>query len=137
MVPLMVAELPMPELGPLPPPPAPAPPPRRRPATAPKEESQPPTQVAEAGPAELAIGSLSTGGDVTPEVQQQAQEMIASLLKRIAGLPAKTAEAQRRQIRQVRHFLDQAQQALSSGDAEGARNLATKARQLMDDLQKR
>jgi hypothetical protein len=93
--------------------------------------------VAEAGPAELAIGSLSTGGDVTPEVQQQAQEMIASLLKRIAGLPAKTAEAQRRQIRQVRHFLDQAQQALSSGDAEGARNLATKARQLMDDLQKR
>jgi hypothetical protein len=37
----------------------------------------------------------------------------------------------------VRHFLDQAQQALNSGDADGAMNLATKAKLLMDDLEKK
>jgi hypothetical protein len=133
--PPVIAELPEPESAPFPETPPTAPVPRRRPTPAPKEE--PPTQAAEAAPAELAIGSLSTGGDLAPQIQQQAQDMISSILKRIAELSAKTADAQKRQIRQVRHFLDQAQQALNSGDTEGAKNLATKARQLMDDLEKK
>jgi hypothetical protein len=130
-----VASLPEPELAPFPAPPPPQPSQRRRPASTPKEE--PPAQVAEAAPAELAIGSLSTGGTLAPQIQQEAQDMISSILKRIAALSAKTADAQKRQIRQVRHFLDQAQLALNSGDTEGAKNLATKARQLMDDLEKK
>lgn len=133
--PPLIAQLPEPEPVPFPETPPTAPVPRRRPSPAPKEE--PPAQVAEAAPAELAIGSLSTGGDLAPQIQQQAQDMISSILKRIAALPAKTADAQKRQIRQVKHFLDQAQQALNSGDTEGAKNLATKARQLMDDLEKK
>jgi hypothetical protein len=36
----------------------------------------------------------------------------------------------------VRNFLEQAQQALNSGDADGATNLATKARLLMDEVEK-
>jgi outer membrane biosynthesis protein TonB len=135
--PLTIAELPEPELAPFPTPLPPTPAPRKRPTPAPKEEAQPPTQVAEAAPAELAIGTLSTGGDLAPQIQQQAQDMISSILKRIAALSAKTAEAEKRQLRQVRHFLDQAQLALNSGDTEGAKNLATKARQLMDDLEKK
>jgi hypothetical protein len=130
-----IASLPVPELGPISPP-APTPAPRRRPTPAPKEE-QPPTQVAEAAPAELAIGTLSSGGDLAPQIQQQAQDMISSILKRIAALSTKTADAEKRQIRQVRHFLDQAQQALNTGDTEGAKNLATKAGLLMDDLEKK
>jgi gas vesicle protein len=94
-------------------------------------------QVAEAAPAELAIGTLSTGGDVTPQSQQQAQDMISSILKRISALSTKTAETQKRQIRQIRYFIKQAQQALNSGDAEGAKNLAIKASLLMDDLEKK
>ncbi len=133
--PPVIAELPEPEPAPFPETPPTAPVPRRRPSSVPKEE--PPTQVAEAAPAELAIGSLSTGGDLAPLIQQQAQDMISSILKRISALSAKTADAQKRQIRQIRHFLDQAQQALNSGDTEGAKNLATKARQLMDDLEKK
>jgi type IV secretory pathway VirB10-like protein len=135
--PIMIAEVPPPELGPplLPPPPPPAP--RRRTTPSPKEETQPPVQVAEAAPAELAIGTLSTGGDLMPQSQQEAQDMISSILKRISALSTKTAESQKRQIRQVRYFLKQAQQALSSGDAEGAKNLAIKARLLMDDLEKK
>jgi len=93
--------------------------------------------VSEAEPAAVAIGALTTGGDAAPQSRQQAQDLIASILKRIAALPAKTADAQKRQIRQVRNFLDEAQKALKSGDAEGAKNLATKAKLLMDDLEKK
>jgi hypothetical protein len=135
-----IETLPEPE----PPPLSPVSPPkvvaRRRTATTPaaKDEGQPPAQVAsEAEPAALAIGALTTGGDDAPQSQQEAQDLIASILKRIAALPAKTAAAQRRQIAQVRHFLDNAQKALDSGDAEGANNLATKAKLLMDELEKK
>jgi hypothetical protein len=95
-------------------------------------------QVASAPePAALAIGTLSTGDDASPQSQQQAQDLIASILKRIAALPAKTADAQKKQIRQIKTFILQAQKALNSGDAEGAKNLATKAKLLMDDLEKK
>jgi hypothetical protein len=136
--PLMIAALPPPELEPpLPLPPSPPrPAPKRK--SSPKEEPQPPVQVASAPePAALAIGTLSAGGDAAPQSQQQAQDLIASILKQIAGLPASTANAQKKQIRQITNFIDQAKKALNSGDAEGARNLATKAKLLMDDLEKK
>ena len=95
------------------------------------------TIASAAGPATLAIGTLTTGGDAAPQSQQQAQDLIASILKRIAALPAKTADGQKKQVRQIRNFLDQARKALNSGDAEGANNLAVKARVLMDDLEKK
>lgn len=135
--PPMIATLPKPELPPLPlPPPPPPPAPRKRPVT--KEEIQPTVQVPVVPEtAAVAIGALTAGGDATPQSQQQARDLIASLLKRIAALPVKTAEAQRKQLRQVRNFIDQAQKALNSGDAEGAKNLATKASLLMDDLEKK
>jgi len=121
-----------------PPPPLPPPPTRKvgKKKPAPAKET-PPVQVASAAePATLAIGALSTGGDSKPQSQQEAKDLIAAILKRIAALPPKTADDQKEQIRQVRHFLDQAQQALNSGDAEGAKNLATKAKLLMDDVEK-
>ena len=135
--PAMIATLPPPELEPpLPPPPPPKPAPKKRPA--PKEEPQAPVQVASAAePAASAIGALSTGGDAAPQSQQQAQDLIQLILKEIAGLPANITDAQKKQIRQIRNFIDQAQKALTSGDAEGARNLATKAKLLLDDLEKK
>ena len=135
-LPVVIAVLPPPEL-PLSSSEPPLPAPRRRPA--PREEPQPPVQVASVSePAALAaIGTLSTGGDAALQSQQQAQDLIASILKRIAALPSKTADAQKKQVRQIQNFIDQAQKALKSGDAEGARNLATKAKLLMDDLEKK
>jgi predicted small lipoprotein YifL len=120
------------------PPPPPPPPPKRvtRKKTAPA--TPPPVQVASAPePATLAIGALSTGGDSTPQSQQEAKDLIVSIQKRIEALPDRTANAQKEPLRKVRHFLDQAQQALKSGDAEGAKNLATKAKLLMDDVEKK
>jgi hypothetical protein len=118
----------------------PAPPKRKTPTPVPVPPPvQPPVQVASAGTpdaGEAAIGALSTGGDSAPQSQQEAKDLIGSIAKRIAGLSARKANAQRSQVRQVRHFLDQAQQALNSGDAEGAKTLATKAKLLMDDVEK-
>jgi hypothetical protein len=132
----LIESVPLPELGPLPPPPPAKPVPKKTPAT--KEEAQPPVQAAAAPEsAALAIGVLSIGGDAAPQSQQTARDLIAAITKRIAALPSKIADARKDQVRQVRHFLDQAQQALTSGDAEGATNLATKAKLLMDDLEKK
>ena len=133
-----IAEVPLPELGPpIEPPAPPRPPVRRRPA--PKEEGQGQTQLANgAEPSALAaIGMLSTGDDDPSLGQQQVRDLIASIVKRIAALPSSVANAQKSQIKQVKNFLDQADKALNSGDTTGANNLATKARLLMDDLEKR
>jgi hypothetical protein len=108
---------------------------RRRPG--PREEAVQPPAAGESAPADLAIGSLSSGLDATPQIQQQARDLIAAIHKRIAALSAATAGSQKQEVRQVRRFLDQAQQALSTGDTEGAKNLATKAGLLMDDLEKK
>jgi hypothetical protein len=136
--PPMIATLPPPELGPLPAPEPPPPAPRRRPAPPPKETTPPAPQVAtNDATAALAIGALSTGGQDASNTQQQAQDLIGSVRRRIAALPPKTANAQKKEIRQIGNFLDQAEQALKSGDAEGANTLATKAKLLMDDVEKK
>ncbi len=132
----LIAEVPQPDLEP----PivsdeSPKKPARRRPA--PVKET-PPVQVASAEPAAaLAIGELSSGGDTTPQSQQQAKDLIADIMKRLKALPGKTASQQKALVRQVSSFLKQAQKALDSGDAEGAKNLATKAKLLMDDVEKK
>ncbi len=97
-----------------------------------------PIQVASAGPVPetSAIGALSAGGDAAPQTQQQAADVIQTVQKRLEGLSQKTREEQRAAIEKIRRFLTQAQDALKSGDAEGAKTLATKASLLLDDLPK-
>lgn len=94
----------------------------------PQPETEAPEQAA-------AIGALSTGGDSNPRSQQEAADMIASIEKRLNGLSAQIAEAQKSQISKVRNFQKQAQDALDSGDVEGAKTLATKAKLLLDDIE--
>ncbi len=83
-----------------------------------------------------AIGALSTGGDSNPRSQQEAAEMIASNERRLNGLSVQIVEVQKAQISKVRNFQKQAQDALGSGDVEGAKTLATKAKLLLDDIEK-
>jgi hypothetical protein len=133
----LIAEEPAP--APIPPPTQPVEPPkpvaRRRPA--PPKETTTPVQVASAADPALAIGALSSGGESTPQSEQQAKDLIAAIMKRLKALPGKTASQKKDEIRQVSHFLQEAQHALDSGDAEGAKNLATKASLLMDDVEKK
>jgi hypothetical protein len=105
---------------------------------APVETAQ--TQVASAAPpasAEAtAIGSLTAGGETNPQTKHDAADLIASIEKRLNALPAQKAEEQKVQISKVKNFLRDSQVALQSGDAEGAMTLATKAKLLLDDLEK-
>lgn len=95
-------------------------------------QSPAPTPAAEAA----AIGSLTAGGASSPQTRQDAANLIGSNERRLAALPAQKAEAQRGEVSTVRNFEKQAQDALNSGDAEGAMTLATKAKLLLDDLEK-
>lgn len=83
-----------------------------------------------------AIGELTAGGAANPQAQQEAADLIASIEKRLKALPSQTLRKQRTQISKIRNFWEQARQALNSGDVEGAKTLATKAKLLLDDLEK-
>lgn len=102
-------------------------------------EPPPETQVASAaGPPspDAAVGALTAGGETNPQTKQEAQDLIASIDKRLNALPPQKAEEQKAQVAKVKNFWKDAQEALKSGDAEGAKTLATKAKLLLDDLEK-
>jgi hypothetical protein len=109
---------------------------RRKPAA--KAAPEQPAQVASAEPPaeDTAIGALTSGGEANARSQQEAADMIAANEKRLNALPAQTVEEEKAQISKVKNFQRQAQEALNSGDAEGAKTLATKAKLLLDDLSK-
>jgi ribosomal protein S20 len=113
---------------------------KQTPKIVPPSEPAPETQVASATPAqspeETAIGALTAGGETNPQTKQDAADLIASIEKRLNALPAQKAEEQKAQVSKVRNFWRDAQEALKSGDAEGAKTLATKAKLLLDDLEK-
>jgi hypothetical protein len=98
----------------------------------------PPTQavVAEPGSQAAAIGALTAGEEANPQTKQDAADLIVSIEKRLNSLPTQTTDEQKAQISKVRNFWRDAQAALKSGDAEGAMTLATKAKLLLDDLEK-
>jgi hypothetical protein len=97
----------------------------------------PPTPEPEPAPVETAkLGELAPGGDTNPQQQQQVAGKIAAVEKRVNGLPAAVADREQKQIAKVKLFLKEANDALKSGDVEGARILATKADLLVDDVQK-
>jgi ribosomal protein S20 len=111
---------------------------RERKKPAPKVMPEPPVQVAAVTPSpeETAIGALTAGGEASPQTKQEAAELITSSEKRLNGLSAQKAEEEKAQVSKVKNFLKDAQEALKSGDAEGAKTLATKAKLLLDDLEK-
>ena len=108
---------------------------RRKPAAKPAPE---PAQTAsvDSSTEDSAVGALTSGGEANPRSQQEAADMIAANEKRLSALPAQIVEEQKPQISKVKNFQRQAQEALNSGDAEGAKTLATKAKLLLDDLSK-
>src|ERR1700729_694150 len=98
-----------------------------------------PVQIASAAPPppeETAIGALTAGGEASPQTKQEAADLITSSEKRLNALSAQKAEEEKAQVSKVKNFLKDAQEALKSGDAEGAKTLATKAKLLLDDLEK-
>jgi ribosomal protein S20 len=113
---------------------------RKKPPVKATPAPEPPTQLASATPAhspeETAIGALTAGGEENPQTKQEAADLITSSEKRLNALTPQKAEDEKAQVSKVKNFLKDAQEALKSGDAEGAKTLATKAKLLLDDLEK-
>jgi hypothetical protein len=101
-------------------------------ATAPTEETNPEPEPTTDDAA--AIGDLTAGGAANPQAQHEAASLIHTIQLRLNGLSPQIARRQRSQVNRVRNFWKQAQEALNSGDVEGATTLATKAKLLLDDL---
>ncbi len=80
------------------------------------------------------MGALTAGGEANPQKMQDAADLIASIEKRLNGLPTQGNDNLKGQVNQVRNFWRDAKAALKSGDAEGAMTLGTKAKLLLDDL---
>lgn len=84
----------------------------------------------------VGIGALTVGGEQSPRAMQEASELAADNERRLNALSADAVKAQADLVGKARNFQREAQLALGSGDAEGAKTLATKGKLLLDDLEK-
>jgi ribosomal protein S20 len=112
---------------------------RKRPAPKVPAPAPEPAQVANAtppSPEDTALGALTAGGEASPQTKQEAADLITASEKRLNALSSQKAEEEKSQVSKVKNFLKDAEDALKSGDAEGAKTLATKAKLLLDDLEK-
>ena len=91
-------------------------------------------QVAEnAPPSEVnAGGEFAT--QVTPDSKKQAEESIVEIEKGLNGIGRKLNDAEEKTSMQIKEFLKQARTALNTGDVDGAKTLAAKAKALLGEL---
>ena len=77
---------------------------------------------------------FTVGGDQSPRNKQEAASLIAANDRRLALVGGERGHVDPSLLSKVRNFQKEAEQALNSGDAEGAKTLATKGKLLLDDL---
>jgi hypothetical protein len=91
-----------------------------------------PQIASNATPEVPAIGQLSAGDP--PNVRQQADASIESTEKSLNGISRRLSDQEQKTAAQIREYLKEAREALTAGDADGARNLANKAKALLEEL---
>jgi hypothetical protein len=79
-----------------------------------------------------AAGTLSAADP--PNIRQQADASIESTEKSLNGITRKLNDQEQKTAAQIREYLKEGREALAAGDADGARNLAIKAKALLDEL---
>jgi outer membrane biosynthesis protein TonB len=139
------ADLPPPVIGDVkpdtttapPPKPPPAKKPVRRPkkpatATAPTQEAANTPPATTTAPSVSAIGQLSSGA--SGNLRSETEETIASTEKGVNGINRTLSSAETKTAAQIREFLKQAREALTTGDVDGANTLAKKAKVLLAEL---
>jgi hypothetical protein len=83
-------------------------------------------------PAVSAIGQLSSGNSSSS--QQQTLDSIAATERGLNGINRTLSDQEQKTAAHIREFLKQAREALASGDVDGARTLAAKAKVLLSEL---
>jgi hypothetical protein len=79
-----------------------------------------------------AIGQLSTGDP--SDIRQQTANSITETERGLKDLGRKLNEQEQKTAAQIREFLKEAKNALTSGDVDGAQTLAAKAKVLLGEL---
>jgi len=109
---------------------------KAKPSAPPQGTAGPPptSQVAaEAAPAEVsAIGQLSP--TEPPNSTKQAEDSISEVERGLTGINRALDSQEEKTSTQIKEFLKQARTALASGDVEGAKTLAKKAKALLGEL---
>lgn len=83
------------------------------------------------------IGQLTTGDSAMEEKTKRATiDLIGETQQGLAAIKRALSAEEKVTAAQIRTFLKQAEQALDNGDTDGAQGLATKAKQLLDELTK-
>lgn len=90
------------------------------------------TAATSSTPAVEAIGQLSTGGSGVDA--QHVKESLDSTESSLKQITRNLNEQEQKTATQIREFIKQARAALDSGDADGARTLALKAKVLLAEL---
>jgi ribosomal protein S20 len=67
-------------------------------------------------------------------MRQTTDDSIASTERTLNGITRKLNDQEQKTAAQVREYLKQARDALTSGDVDGAHTLALKAKVLLDEL---
>jgi hypothetical protein len=80
-----------------------------------------------------AIGELSSGGDPSDQ-RRETDETIASTERGLNGLGRSLNDQEQKTAAQIREYIKQAREALLSGDMDGAKTLAAKAKALLTEL---
>jgi hypothetical protein len=83
------------------------------------------------------IGQLTTGDSAMGEkAKHETEDLINETLQGVNAIKRSLSTEEQVTAAQIHAFLKQAQQALDNGDTDGGRGLATKAKQLLDELTK-
>jgi hypothetical protein len=103
----------------------------------PTAQATPPQTAADHVGTVSPIGQLTTGDSAMEEKTKHATvDLIAETEQGLAGIKRSLSTEEKVTAAQIHTFLKQAQQALDNGDTDGAHGLATKAKQLLDELTK-
>ncbi|MGP8268784.1 MAG: hypothetical protein ACLQLH_01845 [Terracidiphilus sp.] len=79
-----------------------------------------------------AIGELSSGD--LPDEWRETADSIAATESGLKSIHHTLSSGQRKTATQIRRFLEEAKQALDSGDVDGAQTLVAKAKVLLDEI---
>ncbi len=83
------------------------------------------------------IGQLTIGDSALGEkTKKETADLINETEQGLNGIKRSLSTDEKSTAAQIRNYLKQAQQALDNGDTDGAHNLATRAKLLLDELTK-
>jgi|HubBroStandDraft_1064217.scaffolds.fasta_scaffold31276_3 hypothetical protein len=105
---------------------------KKKKATKPPADTTQQAATANANPEVSAIGQLSSGDPA--EVRRQTETSILSIEQSLQKINPTLNDTEQKTADHIREFIKQAKAALSTGDVDGARTLADKARVLLKEL---